>query len=327
MFVADPAIQPATRARIDAGLNYLSRRQHADGHWGSPTHRLGISALSVLAMMSDGSLPCSGRYQDQVDRGIRFLVNEVSTHGFDGYKLYNVGLCAVTLSQAHGMMCNPADARAVQDALDHSVQYIVDAQFVGAEKEKDERGGWGYFKKRRPDSSLSVMQLMALRASRECGISVPQHVIDNGVGYLRRNQSPHNGNFTYKYVKKHPRRLGRRHRHFNLTAGAVASLLVAGVPQTDDATLRGFEFLQSTYMNHTIDSRYGIYGTYYACHAFQRIGGPEWEQYYAHIERMLSDTQVSGGWRSPMIPDDVATSMAIICLCSPRRLLPLFARM
>jgi hypothetical protein len=211
------------------------------------------------------------------------------------------------------MMCDPAEARAVQIALNTSIKFIIDAQH--------ETGGWGYQSQGRPDTSLSVMQLMALRASRQCGISVPQPVIDRAVSYLVGNQSA-GGNFRYRANQGD----GPAYQQFNMTAGAVASLMAAGVPANTPALQNGFAFLQSAYADHTMKSSFGIYGIYYACHAFQQMGGQAWEQYYAYVERLLHQTQVAGAWQSPRMAEDVATPMAIICLCSPRRLLPLFAR-
>src|SRR5262249_57590267 len=58
-------------------------------------------------------------------------------------------------------------------------------------------GGWRYMPvPYDADISVTIAQVMALRAARDAGIKVEKDVIDKAIGYVRRCQNP-DGGFSY----------------------------------------------------------------------------------------------------------------------------------
>src|SRR5205814_1427099 len=74
----------------------------------------------------------------------------------------------------------------IRDRCAKAIELILRAQKV--RKNELFRGGWRYT----PDSSdadlsITVWQLMALRAAKNAGMDVPKQAIDDAVGYLKRS--------------------------------------------------------------------------------------------------------------------------------------------
>src|SRR5206468_2460378 len=66
-------------------------------------------------------------------------------------------------------------------------------------KSQNRQGGWRY----RPfdgdaDISATICQIMALRAARNAGITVPKEVADRCIDYVKRCQDPASGGFRYQ---------------------------------------------------------------------------------------------------------------------------------
>src|SRR6185295_15942157 len=97
------------------------------------------------------------------------------------------------------------------------------------------KGGWRY--QPRPgdaDISVTVLQVVALRAAKNGGLDIPQQTIDNAVQYVRRCFDERTGGFTYQP--------GNRAPGFARTAAAIYSLQVCGA-YDDPLVKAGAEFL------------------------------------------------------------------------------------
>ena len=78
---------------------------------------------------------------------------------------------------------------AIEDTLEAAVKLIIATQ--------NEDGGWRY--KPEPveaDISVTICQIMALRAARNAGIVVPNETVDRCIDYVKRSQNP-DGGFMY----------------------------------------------------------------------------------------------------------------------------------
>src|SRR5260370_42547370 len=78
----------------------------------------------------------------------------------------------------------------VNKKLARAVRVIVEGQ--------NSEGGWRYMPgSREADISVTVCQIMALRAARNAGITVPKEKVDRCVEYVKRCQDKTQGWFRY----------------------------------------------------------------------------------------------------------------------------------
>jgi len=100
--------------------------------------------------------------------------------------MYEHALATLLLAEALGEYERPG----LQDALRRAVDLIVRAQ--------NEEGGWRYEPvPRDADITVTVTQLVALRAAGQAGIAVPKRTIDAAVRYVKRCAAP-GGGFLYQ---------------------------------------------------------------------------------------------------------------------------------
>ncbi|MCA8967806.1 MAG: terpene cyclase/mutase family protein, partial [Planctomycetes bacterium] len=195
----DIATSPETTQAIDRALAWLADQQNDDGSWtGSVGFKLnqsyevertgvphvGVTALAGMAFLAGGHLPDRGRYGRTISRATDFVLSCVDpTSGFishQGTRMYSHAFATLYLAEVIGMT-RRADLR---DKLQRSVDLIVQSQ--------NEFGSWRY----EPfavesDMSITVCQLMALRAARNIGMKVPKATIDRAVEYVTRSYIPH----------------------------------------------------------------------------------------------------------------------------------------
>src|SRR5206468_2622379 len=82
--------------------------------------------------------------------------------------------------------------RRVRDTLGRAVKVILESQ--------NREGGWRYQPvPEQADISVTVCQIMALRAARNAGVEVPKSVVDQCVKYVRDCQTPDGG---FRYFKQ-----------------------------------------------------------------------------------------------------------------------------
>jgi Prenyltransferase and squalene oxidase repeat len=307
-------ITPQTRLAVQRGLAYLAQAQAEDGSFGSarfPRH-VGITALACLAFMADGHVPGRGEYGRNVQRGLEFVLDNATESGLIAADtshgpMYGHGFATLFLGEVYGMT---GDAR-TREALLKAIRLIVTTQ--------NPEGGWRY--QPRPfdaDLSVTICQVMALRSARNAGLSVPKETIDRAIAYIRQSQNPADGGFKYM--------LNSGGSAFPRSAGAVASLYYAGV-YDDDALTKGLTYLQRGTDN--IAFRAGghyFYGHYYAAQAMFLAGGEHWEKWFPQIREQLVTRQLADGSWSSGQGEPYGTSMSLLILQIPNRLLPIFQK-
>ena len=115
--------------------------------------------------------------------------------------MYGHGFATLFLAECYGMSPRPE----LREKLDKAVKLIVNTQ--------NKEGGWRYQPQREDaDISVTVCQVMALRAARNAGLYVPKETIDRSIDYVKRSQNA-DGGFMYMLQGGEPKRvpaLGRR---------------------------------------------------------------------------------------------------------------------
>src|SRR5690606_20364649 len=139
-----------------------------------------------------GSTPGRGPYGEEVAKAADYLLDHAADSGFISVEgamshgpMYEHGFSTLFLAEIHGM--SPRDD--LRDKLARAVDLIVRTQ--------NDEGGWRY--QPRPmdaDISVTVCEVMALRAARNAGIPVPNETIARSIDYVKRCQNP-DGGFRY----------------------------------------------------------------------------------------------------------------------------------
>ena len=347
-----------TRLAVARGLAYLARHQNPDGSWndrvgrkvhmhyrGSVSPHVGVTSLAGIAFLSAGILPGQGpagqlgrgrsrqlrgaggglppSYPELLERALEYIMNHTGATGFisdRGSRMYSHAFATLLLAEVYGTGYYRGHAR-LKDCLKRATGLIVKVQ--------NKEGGWRY----RPlaadaDMSVTVCQVVALRAARNAGIEVPRDTIRRAVLYVkrsfRRDLGGDFGAFTYQLG---PQFRGVHSRHsFALTAAGVTTLYGAG--EYNAAEIRdGLRFLwfarDELPRNKARRSFDYYYGQYYAVQAAFQKGGAYWRQWYESIRRDLLGLQEPDGRWTDLVGSNYATAMATIILQFPNQYLPI----
>lgn len=305
-----------TRDAVDRGLAFLASRQNEDGSFGVGAYRnnVAICGLAGMAFLAKGSTPGRGPYGQHVANCLQFVLNHAQDSGFINAgvmnthgPMYGHGFATLFLSEVYGMS---PDSQ-VREVLVKAVKLIVSTQ--------NAEGGWRYQPQRRDaDISVTICQVMALRAARNAGLYVPNEAIDRCTDYIKRSQNA-DGGFMYMAAGGESA--------FPRSAAGVVALYSAGIYEGDEVH-KGLDYLRK---NKPRTDAFGaathyFYGHYYAVQAMWHAGGDYWQQWYPSIhDELLAKQQQNGSWKD-MVCAEYATAMACLILQMPNNYLPIFQR-
>jgi hypothetical protein len=331
-------ITPRTKDAIERGLAYLHRNQNQDGSFGTNQHRgnIAITSLAGLAFMAGGHQPGRGRYGRDVTNALRFVLGK-EDRGIPGYlhnqntslhgPMYGHGFGTLFLAEVYGMAPTRRLRAELRGTLDRSVKLIINSQ--------NPEGGWRYRPERRDaDISVTICQIMALRAARNAGIAVPKTVAKRCTDYVKQCQSGADGGFRYQARGGGPTGFAR-------TAAGVVALYSAGIYEGEEVK-RGLDFLKQfkpglarggfDWQQNELRIHY-YYGHYYAAQAMWTAGGDYWREWYPAIRDELlrpfaagGHHQEDGSWSDHRICPHYSTAMALIILQIPNNYLPILQR-
>ncbi|MGO8690255.1 MAG: prenyltransferase/squalene oxidase repeat-containing protein [Thermoguttaceae bacterium] len=313
-------ITPAAQRAIDKALGWLAGRQNDDGSFGSGAYRanVGICGLSGMALMAGGSTPARGPYGQQVDRALDYVLANAQASGFicepaatSHGPMYGHGFATTFLAECYGMSPRPD----LREKLSKAVKLIINCQ--------NKEGGWRYYPQRDDaDISVTVCQVMALRAAHNAGIYVPTETIDHATkDYVLRCQNA-DGGFMYMLSAGGDSAFAR-------SAAAVVALNSAGRyggPEINKALDYLMQFRPAEGATRRGLEGYYEYGHYYAVQAMWQAGGDRWARWYPAIrDELISRQQEDGSWVSSFGPE-YATAMSALVLQMPENQLPIFQR-
>ena len=301
------------RLAVESGLAWLAERQAEDGSYGSLSHygpHVGITGLVGLAFMSDGNMPGRGRYGEVVERALSFVLTHSSESGLLAAEtshgpMYGHGFATLFLAEVYGMT-NRADVR---ETLRKAVRLIATTQ--------NDEGGWRYQPVRDDaDLSVTVCEIMALRAARNTGIYVDKTVVDKAIEYVKASQNPDGG---FRYM------LNSGGSAFARSAAGVAALQYAGIYGGDEVR-RGLEYIGRFAPPKEQTVGHYFYGHYYAAQAMFLAGDAYWVQWWPAVRHELLEKQAPEGFWRGQAGQEYGTAMALIILQMPNRLLPIFQK-
>jgi hypothetical protein len=314
-------ITDAQKAAVKKGLAWLAKRQ-ASGNFqqNGYSNHAGISSLCGLAFMQAGNLPNRGEYGKEVQNVLDYVLANCTRSGLitsdnSSGPMYGHGFATLFLGEVYGMTGNED----VKEKLQRAVQLI--------QKTQNPEGGWRY--QPQPydaDISVTICQVMALRAARDAGLKVEADVMEKSIEYVKRCQNFNNGGdggFNYMAGQ------GAGGSGFPRSAAGVAALYYADASKGKklDNITKGLEYLKQFTPgrgNSRNDGHY-FYGHYYAVQANFLAGGEYWSNWYPAIRDELIKSQSQDGSWSGDFSEDYATAMALIILQMPNRYLPVYA--
>jgi hypothetical protein len=285
---------------VERGLQWLTRNQYPDGHWsiddfpGETSESLGegsfvsnsaATGLSLLAFLGAGYTHQSGKHQEVVDRGMKWLVEHQKPDGdlfADETKyvwFYSHGIASIALCEAYGLTKDPALRAPAQKALD----FIVESQHK-------EFGGWRYRPQFESDTSVSGWQLMALKSGEMAGLKVPKEAYAGVSRWLDSVESKSAvGQFSY-----HP----REEVSPAMTAEGLLMRQYLGAKREDAQLIAGANYLRTRLPDF---GQRDAYYWYYATQVMFHMQGDHWNEWNNGLRDLLVTTQskegsVSGSW-------------------------------
>ena len=274
-------ITPALTVALERGRAWLAAQQEEDGSFGSLSHygrHVGITGLAGLAFVADGNTPGRGRYAYVVDGCIDFVLGHSSESGLLAAEtshgpMYGHGFATLFLAEVYGM--SPHED--LREALRKAVRLIVSTQ--------NDEGGWRYQPVRHDaDLSVTVCEVMALRAARNAGLFVEKSTVDRAIGYIKKLQNPDGG---FRYMAN------SGGSAFARSAAGVASLQYAGLYQGQELE-SGLQFIARFVPPSEQSVGHMFYGHYYAAQAMFLAGDDHWRSWWPAIRDDLLAKQTDG---------------------------------
>jgi uncharacterized protein YfaS (alpha-2-macroglobulin family) len=197
--------------------------------------------------------------------------------------MYEHALTTLAMAEMYGMDPDPA----LEDGVRRSVNLIVSAQAPN--------GGWRYQPQPSDaDLSVTVMQIVALRAANNAEIPVPAATIDKAIAYVKSCAHP-NGGFTYQTG-------GAVNQQMSAAGTLSLQLLRKSEDEPEDPSVKkALDYLAPTEIKwQTGTIQYFYYFHYYAIQAHYQAGGKYWNDWHPKIrELLLSKQNVDGSWDVP----------------------------
>ena len=332
-------ITPESAAAVEQGLAWLAANQTAAGNWES--NDLGLVGVGALAFLATGHMPGVGKYGDNVERALSFIVANAKPSGLLNMAapqrdMYNHGLATFVLGQAYGMTNDPRIGR----ALDKALKLIARMQGPG--------GGWGY--QATPtdgDLSLCVMQAKALRSAVDSGLEIPAEVIDRAIARVRLHYHPRHGkrNAPEAELKQGPGQftyaVGGGNATVAMAAAGVICLQEFGqyddwrIPKSMEPVTQAIAAVKPQ-PQHNGTMPFDAYALNYVGQSLYQVGGTGWREHYPKLRDSLVASQrresknpaIDGSWNAGAHVDGkpgtlYGTAVAVFVLAIPNRYLPI----
>ena len=317
-----------TETVIQGALKYLASRQDPNGSFVGQSsdekrHVVSMTGYCLMAFQAAGQLPGEGEFGRQVEAGVQYLLDVMQPDGVIGSRdddkyMYSHGVATIALAELYGQTRSPQ----MRGKLERAVKLILSSQ---SNVRGPDYGGWRY----KPvvsdaDISVTVLQVVALRAAKNAGLDVPQKTIDDAVLYVKNCVDP-SGGFLYR-----PQEKGKG-PGFARTAAAIYSLQVCGL-YDDPMVKRGSQYL----FDNKEQRLWFTYGNFYAAPAQYMIGGETWEKWYGYVKKVLMSSVTRQGstylWEARLdegrgtVGPMYATAVYTMILAMPYHYIPLYQR-
>jgi A-macroglobulin TED domain len=346
---APEIISPQVKTAVDKAVAWLLKQQQPSGYFSEqktnqtprrgdvPSHTAAMTALSIMGLASVGHLPGNETPEGKAaERALKFIVDHVEPdeNGYlgrtDRSRMYGHGIITLMLTEMLGMSADEATDQKVRSMTEKAIKLIIRAQQVS--KSEANRGGWRYEPSSSDsDISVSVWQLMSLRAAKNSGIDVPKEAIDNGIAYIKRSyraERDSNGQLKQQEAAFSYEPYGGR-QTFSTTSAGLLSLQVAGqynIPEVIGSSNWLLKFPPE------VNEPWFFYGCYYYAQGMHQRGGDHAATARQKTEQMLVGAQTAEGAWFPRNGNEksagpvYATSLALLSLSVYHHFLPIYQK-
>ncbi|MCK6472307.1 MAG: zf-HC2 domain-containing protein [Planctomycetes bacterium] len=292
-----------TESAVDKALEWLAKHQEADGHWDTKKYEASTkgdtacTGVALLAFLGAGHTEKIGKYKDNVQRAVKWLIAQQNAQGFikaagDTDNNYGHPMAALALAEASAMARQPETAAAAQKAVDYSVD-IHQKEGNGP----SEKFGWRYAPQDPlGDTSVSGWYIMQLKSAKVAGLKVDPAAFEGAMRFLDSVEVEKvNPNDAYSGHRYGYRRDGApiriKSNHGNTSIGILGRLFL-GVPA--DEVRGGVDyFIKEGGLPRADHPEF--YHWYYATLATFQVGGDEWKQWNEALKTALLAMQRRGG--------------------------------
>jgi hypothetical protein len=324
-----PASTPVESA-LERACAYLLTQQRADGGIGGDQNITAMTSLAMMSLLGSGHLPTD---QDPfglaLQRALAFVLREDrQSNGYfgiaDGSRMYGHGIVTLMLAEMVGMAGSAEEDALIRRRLVAAVGLILKSQERKGPNNPDHYGGWRYTPESADsDLSVTIWQLLALRAAKGAGIEVPKVAIDRAVAYLKRcYKVKGEGIGACAYIP------GQEPAYATGSAGLLALQLCGEYDAAEVAGSAAWLQGQKIDQNH----QWFFYGTYYLAQGLYQVGGDEAERVRrSAVDLLLSLQRPDGSWLAAAGHEAGAgpiysTSMALLSLTVECHYLPIYQR-
>ena len=269
----------------------------------------------------------------------------------NGTRMYEHAFATMFLAEVYGMTHDERVKKCLQGAVEFTY------------KSQNSQGGWRYAPNAEDsDMSIVVCQVMALRAAKNKGITVPKESIDKAVDYVLNSANTtsngwtdfETGTFVYQYDPKNQAAAIQTRTSFALTSAGLTTLYGAGIYTDRDivdfASQRSLEkyrkggeklprfrdmlkYVMDHYRDVASPERFNhyffFYGNYYATQAMFITGGSDWTIFYSRLRDDLLELQRRNGDNGSVrsnVGTAFSTAVTALLLEVPNNYLPIFQR-
>ncbi|MGI9427009.1 MAG: prenyltransferase/squalene oxidase repeat-containing protein [Bythopirellula sp.] len=337
---------------VERGLEWLASTQQRDGSFPTlPQGQPGVTSLCILSFLSHGHLPGEGRFGDQLNRAVDYVIGCQKRNGVlaltapntqrltrkvsylvGSTAAYNHAISGLALSETYGLQSSRASDN-VRPAVRKALEVTLEMQDWPKDLAAD-RGGWRYlldFDRDDSDVSITGWHLMFLRSAKNAGFDVPKQPVDEAVSYVRGCFRPTSNTFVYTNSAEYA-----NYRSRGISGAGILALAHAGQHHTPEAMAAGEWLLKNGFNQYNHNPVYlerYHYGLLTCSQAMYQLGGKYWKNFFPSTARTLVNSQrPDGSWqreshhRDQMYGEAYTTAICLITLGTPNDLLPIFQR-
>jgi hypothetical protein len=327
----------AVNEALTRGVKYLLTQQEDSGIICNKGRRneTAMTALAMLAMAGCGHQPGDPTPEGAAMKKALDYVLRADVQQPDGYfgekdnsRMYGHGITTLMLAEMLGMGADVKQDELLRDRVRKAIDLILRAQKVP--KSDKARGGWRYLPSdTSSDMSVTVWQVMALRAARNAGMDVPKEAIELAVDYIK----------SLYEAESQPDKRGRvrpggfgyqsKGHEISTTSEGLLALQVCGEYEAEE-TLGASERLLRDGVR--TDERWFFYTMYYYAQGMYQRGGQYADTGKTKVAELLLPLQSregfweNGGGDGREAGKVYATSMALMSLAVKNHFLPIYQR-
>jgi prenyltransferase beta subunit len=310
---------------VNKGLDWLAEAQGQDGNFPNSAdgqhYPVAMTSLAGMAFLASGNTPSRGPYAENIHRAMLYVMDQAHSSGllaspaeFNSMSMHGHGFALLFLASSYGMETDEKIRAKLKVAITKAVELTAQAQ--------SPYGGWTYVPGGGDEGSVTVTQIQGLRAAQNAGFTVPKGTIEAAVKYLELCRNP-DGGIVYSYGSGGPSRLA-------ISAAAIATLYNAGDYDSKmadsclDFVAKQFDVNKK---NWSKGGGHDYYTHLYAAQAFYQAGEKYWNDYFPGARDQLIRQQTGdGSWSGDGIGPVYGTSIALVILQLPYKLLPIYQR-